>query len=339
MEKTTISPRRHPDTDFLRFIAIMLILNSHLDVYYPIPHIGTGGAIGNALFFTLSSFGLLLSEQKHPRNFKDWFTRRIARIYPSVWVVLFVLVPIGLYNNPSNILNILDTLGMFFYPPPWFLRALLIYYLLVFFLIKSFRISTMLIHVGIAFFLYIFFYVFYIDLTVFQIEIPPFSLIFYYLTFIYGVFLAHHNDRIRYAGIHQYGFLFLFLAAIYAHKFHMTRNQFGHLQFIQQLFVLPVIYYALCICRSDGFRNRIFNNPVIRTVIYRISDITLEIYLIHFHVSDLVLSLKMPFPLNAITFLALTILFSHIVKILAEKLLTVLNQTPKIEAPSPESPE
>jgi peptidoglycan/LPS O-acetylase OafA/YrhL len=43
--------------DFLRFSAIVLVINSHMDSFYPIPELGTGGALGNALFFMLSAFG------------------------------------------------------------------------------------------------------------------------------------------------------------------------------------------------------------------------------------------------------------------------------------------
>lgn len=55
MERTDYQRR---DTEFLRCVAIIMIVNSHLDVFYPIPALGTGGAIGNSLFFMLSSFGL-----------------------------------------------------------------------------------------------------------------------------------------------------------------------------------------------------------------------------------------------------------------------------------------
>jgi len=68
---------KYPDTQFLRALAILLVINSHLDKYYRIPYIGMGGAIGNSMFFFLSAFGLYLSQQKQSQNFKEWFTRRI----------------------------------------------------------------------------------------------------------------------------------------------------------------------------------------------------------------------------------------------------------------------
>ena len=112
------------DTVFLRFIAIMLILNSHLDFYYPIRYIGTGGAIGNTIFFMLSSFGLLLSERARPQSFTPWYTKRIKRIYPSVWVAtVILLIPKQLILKQFEITEILGFMGRFFYPSFWFLQA------------------------------------------------------------------------------------------------------------------------------------------------------------------------------------------------------------------------
>lgn len=129
------------DTNFLRFVAIILIVNSHLDSYYPIPYLGTGGAIGNSLFFVLSSFGLLLSERSNPRQFTEWYTRRIKRIYPTIWVVVvFLTFPYKLYMNALSSKDVLTFLGNFFYPPFWFLQALMIFYVIGFFIIKKYNI-------------------------------------------------------------------------------------------------------------------------------------------------------------------------------------------------------
>ena len=43
--------KRYELLDFLRVLAILLVLNSHLDNLYPISALATGGAAGNGLFF------------------------------------------------------------------------------------------------------------------------------------------------------------------------------------------------------------------------------------------------------------------------------------------------
>lgn len=44
--------------DYLKTVAVLLVINSHFDCLYPIPALATGGAMGNALFFIVSGFCL-----------------------------------------------------------------------------------------------------------------------------------------------------------------------------------------------------------------------------------------------------------------------------------------
>lgn len=75
------------DTTFLRFVAILLITNSHLDRLYPVSAMATGGQLGNSLFFMLSGFGLVASYRKKGGVFWPWLQRRLSRIYPPVLLV------------------------------------------------------------------------------------------------------------------------------------------------------------------------------------------------------------------------------------------------------------
>ena len=79
------------DNALLRTIAIFLVTNSHLDHLYPLPQLGTGGSLGNAIFFMMSGYGLALSNREHGRSFPEWYWRRFARIYPSLFLVVLCL--------------------------------------------------------------------------------------------------------------------------------------------------------------------------------------------------------------------------------------------------------
>lgn len=54
--------KRDFSIDILKFLAVLLITNSHFDILYPTDcaFLGTGGAIGDALFFFCSGFTLFL---------------------------------------------------------------------------------------------------------------------------------------------------------------------------------------------------------------------------------------------------------------------------------------
>lgn len=76
--------------ELMKFFAALLITNSHFDILYgKCSFLGTGGAIGNALFFFCSGYTLMLSGSVNFR-FDQFYKRRINRIYPSVltWTLL-----------------------------------------------------------------------------------------------------------------------------------------------------------------------------------------------------------------------------------------------------------
>lgn len=65
---------RDNSIDLLKFLAVLLITNSHFDKLYPesISFLGTGGAIGDALFFFCSGFTLFL---KPMGQFDNWYKK------------------------------------------------------------------------------------------------------------------------------------------------------------------------------------------------------------------------------------------------------------------------
>lgn len=311
----------HNDTNFLRFVAIALIINSHLDSYYPISYLGTGGAMGNALFFVLSSFGLFLSEKKNPKPFTEWYTRRIKRIYPTVWIVLIILTfPYKIYIHAYDLKNLLLFFGNFFYPPFWFLQALMIFYVVIYFIIKKYNVRKIYYWLFALSVLYAFCYLYYLDLSKWCIEDDPFQYIFYLMIFIFGVFLAERNDKIQYSGLQDWGLLFLSVFIIYGHKFLMLKGMTSSLQFIQHLFIFPFIYYFFKISRSDLIQGCIMKVPAFKSTINYISNITLELYLVHLYVILFIPKLKLPFPVNILLVLIVTFIIAASIKYLSNRI-------------------
>lgn len=91
---------RNLSIDILKFFAVLLITNSHMEkVYADYGALSTGGAIGDALFFFCSGFTLFLGRIG---RFDAWYKRRIRRIYPSVFG--FALVTSICFASTSNML-------------------------------------------------------------------------------------------------------------------------------------------------------------------------------------------------------------------------------------------
>ena len=83
------SRSRDTAIDFVKFIAVFLVLNSHMGVCYPkYQFLATGGAIGDALFFFVSGFTLFLGSGNI--RFDEWYKRRIKRIFPSLLAVAII---------------------------------------------------------------------------------------------------------------------------------------------------------------------------------------------------------------------------------------------------------
>ena len=106
--------------DFVKFFAVLLVFNSHLQNLYPekINAMATGGAIGDALFFFCSGYTLLLGRNA---GFFNWYKRRINRIYPTVfaWAIMRCLW----LNSNENIITVILNGG------GWFVTCIMLYYI------------------------------------------------------------------------------------------------------------------------------------------------------------------------------------------------------------------
>jgi len=310
---------RHPDTQFLRALAIMLVINSHLKSYYPISHLGTGGAIGNSVFFFLSAFGLYISQQEVNKHFRDWFTNRIGRIYPSLWIVLISLyMPSFIWQGKLSYSTITTFISYFFNPPFWFLQALLVYYLLAFPLLKNLWKTNILLILGLLSLLYIGCYITIVDLSRWSVEESPFDLIHYFMVFIFGIYIAKKNKDIVYSGVKDYLYLCSLIGLFYAHKFLMLKGLYLEYQFLQQASIYPILYYLLKISRSPLIVTKLLSSPYLSRSVAFIANNTLEIYMVHETISYPVLYMQMPFPINIIAFLILTVSLSAVVNRLAK---------------------
>ncbi len=321
-----ITSSRRNDTNFLRAVAICLIINSHMDDFYPIKFLATGGMIGNAMFFMLSSLGLYLSWQnKGKSDFVTWYSCRISRIYPSVWAtIILVIFPYDIYFGLFRSGTFLSEMGKFFFPPFWFLQALLIYYFFIYFVLERFS-HKYLLGVAISVFLfYIMYYVIFLDLTTFSIESHFFRVIFYFLIVLWGLYLGSIKEKVHFEGWRDILFLVLFVGIIYLHKFYMYRGMFPQIQFVQHLAVFPLLYYSLKFAKSDFIMTTVMNNSFWGKPINFISMITLELFIINNTIDIFVGQLNLDFPLNVILFVITNIILATIIYYCSQYLRRIL---------------
>lgn len=298
------------DTNFLRSIAIILIVNTHLKKFYPITYLATGGIIGNSIFFMLSSFGLCLSEKKRPATLLEYYEKRVVRIYPSVWFSLLLLqLPLLIYTGKAADCGLLPFLGNFFYPPFWFIQAIMVFYFMGYFIIKRYSDKKFALAGSLLFLAYVFLYFKFTDLSRYSMGHLSASVIFFYLgIFIFGIFLGNRSDKIRYEGAGDVIGIIILLAIIYGNKYLMLKNMDFRAQFIEQLACFPLVYLLLKVSRSPLIL-KLAALPVLSKIILWTSACTLEIYMVHITLRDQFGMSNYSFPLNVLIFLSLTFVF------------------------------
>lgn len=118
--------------DIIKFLAVIFITNSHYIPLYKDINIAfaTLGVHGNALFFFISGFTITLSKNIN-LPFKDWYKRRIQRIWPTfiVWPLLANLI----FNEYITWENSLIAKGY------WFIQCIMISYIALYYILQHKR--------------------------------------------------------------------------------------------------------------------------------------------------------------------------------------------------------
>ena len=118
--------KRNEVIDILKFLAVVLVAHSHMDVLYPkYGFVCTGGAIGDAIFFFISGYTLFLSRRG---RFDNWYKRRVQRIYPTIiaWAVLSCAV----FGNNRNAVDIMLSGG------GYFVSCIMVFYVFIYWIDK-----------------------------------------------------------------------------------------------------------------------------------------------------------------------------------------------------------
>lgn len=128
-------------TDLVKFLASLLIATGHYLGYFSTIEevnlfqkiiLAQGGLLGVALFFFLSGYGLMKSEQKYHLSAIPFIKRRVLKVYLPVLVSAIIWVPIYNLINGHFIDNLykmpLDIIWGWGDGILWFVKCLLILY-------------------------------------------------------------------------------------------------------------------------------------------------------------------------------------------------------------------
>ena len=101
-------PRRIPQLDAVRGLAILLVMMHNVSLKYPVLHsqqLFSNGWMGVDLFFVLSGFlitGILVETKESQGYFKNFYVRRCLRIWPLYYSLIFFMFVIVRFLSASE---------------------------------------------------------------------------------------------------------------------------------------------------------------------------------------------------------------------------------------------
>lgn len=290
------------DTMLLRCLAGLLIANSHIEGYYPIRQLAADGLVGNSLFFLLSGLGLSLSRRRTQRPFVQWYARRAGRILPSVCLIVLVFDFLGRAGWRSW--TVADYVSRFGWGAGYhFIEQILVFYVLFYWLQKLGRPGVFPALLAGLFLPYLALpFVGRSDLS-----FHGFHWLYYFQVMLLGGWLADRPDLARPGDRRDALYLAAVFAAYVALRLAVPAAGSGGWFFLPFLPVFPLVVLLLRLARSAWVGEVLMTRGWVAPVVGLIGGASLELYLVHFHVIPIRLLASLPFPLNVVSFLIVSV--------------------------------
>lgn len=301
----------------LRVLATALITNTHLNDVWPSESLAVGGLLGDVLFFMISGYCLVDSKFK---NFFNWYIKRILRIYPAIILMTVFNLSIGYFSLIGK-----SAFSVFVYPTLYvFVGAIMLLYIPFYFYAKLItpivpsnekisargiapREKLSLIGVAAVFACYMLAYIFIVDKSEYRMNAVthPITLFLYFTAMALGaalkrIGLLKKTNRKRL-------WVFLCVIVVVAYAFLITYVR-GHswtydyqiavniVLLIAAVLLFKVVFQyeeSLCLflCpkgNSNSWRLR---------CVWKISELTLDIYVVQLLIIDHLKVIEFPFNL------------------------------------------
>jgi len=294
--------------DIVKFLAVLMIINSHADIMYPhLKILATGGAIGDCLFLFCSGFTLFWGGQK---SFDNFYKRRISRIFPSVVASIAFL----------HVISWNGMIGVKEFGGGNFVMAIMVYYVLLW-LIRKYAMDKLGWMLAITAVVSLVVYVFWFP---YKYEVSSKGL--YGVTTIYrwvpyfgamllGAIVGLKRKELKYNVRLDFLKLFVCVALLYSVQF--AAKVYRPVAPWQVVTLLPlmgitVYFYKWC---NAGWMKRIYDSKWGNWMIMVIGGLCLESYLIQQSLfTDIMNGI---WPLNLIIITIVILICSYLVRCLA----------------------
>lgn len=303
--------------NLIKVLALLLIFNSHCDILYPpkIQFLATGGAIGNCLFFTISGFLLNTND-----NFLKYILKKIERLYPATIISALIYILI----KPDIPKGLLQWISTFIWPTYlWFIGALLVFFVLAYFLFNSKLVNHFVLFTIIIFILYFVYYILLIDKSYWSVETKGilsfagfFKLIYYFYLFCYGGYVRRKDVLFNASRVYCVIISIMCFVGSLLIKLLMQKGLLPMwVQFSVQILNIFSSIFLLDFCLKFEDYYTKWNKTILK-IIDAISSLTLQINLSQLIVIDRFDSIV--FPINIVIALLVTIAYAKLLKRITE---------------------
>lgn len=321
-------PMKDNRISVLRFLACLLIVNSHCGDLYPVSLLAVGGGQGNIIFFMIS--GYCLANIK--TDFIQWIAKRYKKILPITVLTLLlrILFVDGFTNAAKMPLHAMLKKYIDLY---WFVFVIMCYYIVFFFIFKNFSKPKIIIVTCLYVMAYILSYFVFLDISRFSVEpegFAPFKVLFYFGPFVCGGIIRLYRDAYPEKDeASEVKKLFLFAAGgvagllIWAVEY-MNILVYGKGYRFQFLIHLGIFMFGTCLLLFTlTLKEKYFClNSKAGRAIELIGDSTLAIYLVQVSFKPILSGISFPF--NAVLFWVISICGGCLYNFIYQKLIGIV---------------
>lgn len=312
---------------------MLLVTNSHLEHFYPLPWLAADGLIGNSLFFLLAGYGLALSERQNARPFGAWLWRRIDRIYPAL--VPVVLVFGLLIESAWRQWSVGDYLRNFGWPTRYtFVQLVIPFYLVFFPIVRAKRRGVYAAAIAALTLVYVAGFLFdvrhmtrgeplHLGTRSIWVHAPA-----YLQVMLLGGWLAASARREAPCGVaHPIALAVLWLGYVGA-KLAMVRGIDARAYPVLHLLTFVICLGTFGLLTRGAVVRRVQSIQPLWVAATFLGGLTLEIYLVHTYTAEYRWLWRLPFPANITLFWLVTLPLAVIVARVAARLQNLWGERP-----------
>ena len=278
--------------------------------------------MGDTFFFAVSGFCLASIREK---NFFKWYSKRIFRIYPTVFIMTVITYFVGEYEIKS----VYDFIEAFVYPTRFhFIASIMLLYIFYFFVMRiqflKNRLPVVMAVLGVV---WLVTYIFIFDKSVrLDVAQGPFTKFLFFEAMLFGAYAATNKDKFLNNDSIIKRICFVASVLLYlALKILIDKFELKDFQF---LIVLSIFVSAcMAITAFCGMEQKLSNNRFINAVSNFIAPLTLEIYVVQHTIIVSIVDIKfLKFPLNFFVVSAAIIISAFVLNKLVYQIRKVLEK-------------